>query len=86
MLNNLNILAVIPARGGSKGIPRKNLRKVAGLSLIARAAQTAKALDWINSAIIFTDDPDMDEFRVIIVSNFDIRIHILLIFCFEFRY
>lgn len=57
--HNVNMLAVIPARGGSKGIPRKNLRKVAGLSLIARAAQTAKALDWINTAIISTDDQEM---------------------------
>lgn len=59
--NNLNILAVIPARGGSKGIPCKNLREVAGLSLIARAARTAKALDWIDAAIISTDDPEMAE-------------------------
>lgn len=55
----LNIYAVIPARGGSKGIPRKNLRQVAGLSLIARAAKVAKALPWLDAAIISTDDPEM---------------------------
>lgn len=60
-LNGLNILALVPARGGSKGVPRKNLRKVGGHSLIARAAQIAKALDWIDAAIISTDDPEMAE-------------------------
>ncbi|MDZ7696608.1 MAG: acylneuraminate cytidylyltransferase family protein [Deltaproteobacteria bacterium] len=59
--NDLNILAVVPARGGSKGIPRKNLQKVSGLSLIARAAQVAKSLDWIDAAIISTDDHEMAE-------------------------
>jgi CMP-N,N'-diacetyllegionaminic acid synthase len=51
-----SVLAVVPARGGSKGIPDKNLRHVGGLSLVARAAQTAKALDWIDAAIVSTDD------------------------------
>ena len=55
------VLAVVPARGGSKGIPRKNLRKVGGLSLIAHAARTARALDWIERAVLTTDDPEMAE-------------------------
>jgi CMP-N-acetylneuraminic acid synthetase len=54
-------LAVIPARGGSKGIPRKNLREVGGLSLIAHAANTARALDWIDQAVLTTDDEAMAE-------------------------
>ncbi len=58
-IKGLNILAVVPARGGSKGIPRKNLRKVGGLSLIARAANTVRALDWIDHAVISTDDLEM---------------------------
>jgi CMP-N,N'-diacetyllegionaminic acid synthase len=56
-----SVLAVIPARGGSKGIPRKNLREVAGLSLIAHAAGTARALDWIDPAVLTTDDEEMAE-------------------------
>ncbi len=60
-INGLNILAVVPARGGSKGIPRKNLQKVGGLSLIARAAGIAASLDWIDAAVISTDDPEMAE-------------------------
>ena len=55
------VLAVVPARGGSKGIPRKNLRKIAGLSLIARVARVIGALKWIDRAVISTDDPDMAE-------------------------
>lgn len=55
------VLAVIPARGGSKGIPRKNLREVGGLSLIAHAANTACGLDWIDRAVLTTDDEVMAE-------------------------
>ena len=36
MINNKNILAIVPARGGSKGIPLKNLKKLGDYSLIAR--------------------------------------------------
>lgn len=52
---------MVPARGGSKGIPRKNLRRVGGLSLIAHAARTARALDWIDRAVLTTDDEEMAE-------------------------
>jgi len=55
------VLAVVPARGGSVGIPRKNLCKVGGLSLIAHAARTAKSLDWIDYAVLSTDDEEMAE-------------------------
>lgn len=54
-----SVLAVVPARGGSKGIPRKNLRTVAGRSLIAHAADLAAALAWLDAAIISTDDEEM---------------------------
>ena len=54
-----NVLAVVPARGGSKGIPRKNLKRVGSISLVARAAQIAAALPWIDEAIISTDDDEI---------------------------
>ena len=41
----MNVVVVIPARGGSKGIPRKNLQEVGGLSLVARSVRTALAAD-----------------------------------------
>jgi CMP-N-acetylneuraminic acid synthetase len=59
--NSLSVLAVIPARGGSKGIPNKNLRKVGGRSLIEHAARTAAALSWIDRAVLSTDDEKIAE-------------------------
>jgi len=56
-----NILAVIPARGGSKGIPRKNLCKVDGLSLVARAVKIAKSLTWIDKVVLSTEDREIAE-------------------------
>lgn len=55
------MLAVVPARGGSVGIPRKNLCKVGGLSLIGHAARAARSLPWIDCAVLSTDDPEMAE-------------------------
>ena len=52
-----SVLAVVPARGGSKGVPRKNLRLVGGLSLVARAAEIVKQLPWLDAAVLSTDDP-----------------------------
>lgn len=58
-LRNLNILAVIPARSGSKGIPRKNLREINGKSLIEHAARCVQALDWIDATIVSTDSEEI---------------------------
>jgi CMP-N,N'-diacetyllegionaminic acid synthase len=53
------ILAVIPARGGSKGIPRKNLCKIAGTSLVGHAASVARSLDWVDHTVVSTDDAEI---------------------------
>lgn len=55
MYRNKQILVVVPARGGSKGIPLKNLREVAGRSLVAHAGDLTRALDWVDRAVISTD-------------------------------
>ena len=54
-----NILALIPARGGSKGIPHKNIMPVAGKPLIAYSIQHGLASRHINRVIVTTDDPEI---------------------------
>lgn len=58
---NLRVLALIPARGGSKGIPRKNLLPVAGKPLIAYSILQAKQSRRINRVIVTTDDAEIAE-------------------------
>ena len=53
------ILAVIPARGGSKGIPRKNLCRIASISLVGHAARVAQSLEWIDRIVLSTDDEEI---------------------------
>ena len=55
----MRILAIVPARGGSKGIPRKNLADLCGRPLIAWSIATARALlekGVVSEAIVSTDD------------------------------
>ena len=52
----MGTIAVIPARGGSKGVPGKNLEQVGGLSLVARAVDAAKRSGVIDRIIVSTDD------------------------------
>lgn len=52
-------VAVIPARGGSKGVPRKNLRRVGGIPLIARAITSARGADSVDVVVVSTDDPEI---------------------------
>jgi CMP-N,N'-diacetyllegionaminic acid synthase len=56
-----DVLAVVPARGGSRGIPRKNLAEVGGLTLVARAAAVALAVPRIGAAVLSTDDEEIAE-------------------------
>lgn len=53
------VVAVIPARGGSKGIPRKNLRRVGGVPLIGRAVDSALRSALIDRVVVSTDDPEI---------------------------
>lgn len=54
-----HVLAVIPARGGSKGIPRKNLAVVGGIPLVARAVIVARDASMISAVVVSTDDPEI---------------------------
>ena len=60
-INNKHILAVVPARGGSKGIPRKNLRKVCGKSLIEHTVDCINQLDWLDQSVLSTEDDEIAE-------------------------
>lgn len=51
------VVAVIPARGGSKGIPEKNLALVGGVPLVVRAVRTALAARSIEAVFVSTDEP-----------------------------
>jgi CMP-N-acetylneuraminic acid synthetase len=54
-----DILALIPARGGSKGIPRKNIRSFAGYPLIAWSIAAAKQAESVTRIIVSTDDEEI---------------------------
>ena len=51
------VVAVIPARGGSKGLPGKNLASVGGVPLVARAVHAARAARLVQRVVVSTDDP-----------------------------
>ncbi|MCD4743139.1 MAG: acylneuraminate cytidylyltransferase [Desulfobacteraceae bacterium] len=55
----MNVLCIIPARGGSKGIPQKNIKRLAGKPLIAWSIEAALAADSINRLIVTTDDKEI---------------------------
>jgi YrbI family 3-deoxy-D-manno-octulosonate 8-phosphate phosphatase len=55
----MNCLAIIPARGGSKGIPHKNVRPLAGKPLIAYNIEQAQRSKWINRLVVSTDDAEI---------------------------
>lgn len=55
------VVAVVPARGGSKGIPRKNLAKVAGRPLIAWSIEAGLAADSVDRVVVSTDDEEIAE-------------------------
>lgn len=53
------VLALIPARGGSKGVPRKNVRPLAGRPLVAYAADAARASGVVDRVVLSTDDEEI---------------------------
>lgn len=59
MIDSKKILAIIPARGGSKGISRKNLRDLKGKPLIAYTIEEAKKSKYIDRVIVSTEDEEI---------------------------
>jgi CMP-N,N'-diacetyllegionaminic acid synthase len=59
MTKDFNILAVIPARGGSKGLPGKNIRPLLGKPLIAWSIEQALGSKYVNEVFVSTDSEEI---------------------------
>lgn len=59
MTENALTVAIIPARGGSKGVPGKNLRRVGGMPLVERAVRAAAAAAGVDLVVVSTDDAEI---------------------------
>ena len=55
------LLAVIPARGGSKGLPGKNIRPLSGLPLVAHSIRAAALTPEVTRCVVTTDSPQIAE-------------------------
>lgn len=61
MLNGKSILVVVPARGGSKGVKLKNIRKINGVPLVALVGHVVRQLPYVDRAVVSTDHPEIAE-------------------------
>lgn len=59
MRGGRSILVVVPARGGSKGVPLKNLKPVAGTPLVSRVGELVSKLSWVDRAVVSTDHEEI---------------------------
>jgi N-acylneuraminate cytidylyltransferase len=58
-MNDIEVISIIPARGSSKGIPRKNLRLLAAKPLIAHTIEHARQSRVVSRVVVSTDDPEI---------------------------
>jgi N-acylneuraminate cytidylyltransferase len=61
MIDGKRVLGLVCARGGSKGVPRKNLRKLGGRPLVAWSIASARACPLIDRVILSTEDAEIAE-------------------------
>lgn len=73
MYNNKRIMGLIPARGGSKGLPRKNIRPLLGKPLIAWTIEQARASSYLDTVVVSTDDSEIAQ----IAQRFDAEVPFL---------
>jgi N-acylneuraminate cytidylyltransferase len=59
MIDGLSVLAVVTARGGSAGLPRKNLREVGGRTLLARAIEAGQRAATVDRVVLSSDDAEI---------------------------
>lgn len=57
----MKILAIIPARGGSKGIPKKNIKKLNGKPLISYSIEEALKSNFINKVVVSSENEDIEK-------------------------
>jgi len=57
-------ICIIPARGGSKRIPRKNIREFNGKPIIAYSIEAALECDFIDKVIVSTDDKEISQVAI----------------------
>ncbi len=58
------MIAYVPARGGSKRIPRKNIKLLGGKPIIAHVIETIKSLDFISNVCVSTDDIEIQDIAI----------------------
>ena len=58
------IVGAICVRGGSKGVPRKNLRPVAGIPLVAHTIRCAQACPVLHRIVVSTDDEEIADVAI----------------------
>ena len=73
MYNEKKILAIIPARGGSKGLPGKNIKSLLGKPLIGWTIEQAKASKYIDEIFVSTDSREIAD----VAENFGISVPFL---------
>jgi N-acylneuraminate cytidylyltransferase/CMP-N,N'-diacetyllegionaminic acid synthase len=61
MINGKTVLALIPARGGSKGLPRKNIMELCGKPLLGWPIQAARGSNYVDKVVVSTDDREIAE-------------------------
>lgn len=59
MYRGIEIVALVPARAGSQGIPRKNIKLFSGKPLIAHTIEAAKNSRWVDMVIVSTESPSI---------------------------
>lgn len=59
MADGVRVLAIVPARGGSKGLPGKNIRPLAGLPLIGHSLRAAELIESVTRCIVTTDSDEI---------------------------
>lgn len=70
MYQEARVLGVVPARGGSKGVPRKNIRLLAGEPLIGHTLRTASQVAEIDLLVVSTDDDEI----ALVSGTYNVRV------------